>query len=101
VSTVPINDSGKLEHLVSAHGAVDPHVIARTEELREQGFRFHDIAAVLTKHGLMLSAERVKEIFEVHLARQQKKNFFDLRDGVKTCATTLVATCRRLMNSMH
>jgi hypothetical protein len=73
VSTARSNDSGKSEHPIPADGAVDPHVIARMEELREQGFRFHDIAAVLMKHGLMLSAERVREILEDHRARQQKK----------------------------
>jgi hypothetical protein len=73
VSTAPINDSGKPEHSVPADCAVDPYVIARMEELREQGFRFHDIAAVLMKRGLMLSTERVKEILEVRQGRQQKK----------------------------
>jgi hypothetical protein len=69
----PINGQGKPERSSSADATVDRRVIALMEELRDQGFSFEGIAAVLMKQGLTLSAERVKEIYEEHQAHQRKK----------------------------
>jgi hypothetical protein len=69
----PINGLEMPERPSPADDAVDPPVIARMEKLREQGFSFRSIAAVLMKQGLTFSAERVKEILEVHHVSEQKK----------------------------
>jgi hypothetical protein len=73
MSAAPINGHGKPEPSSPADSAVDRRIIARMEELREQGFSFGDIAAVLARQGLTLSPERVKEILDAHRVSQWKK----------------------------
>jgi hypothetical protein len=73
MSVTPINGHLKPERPSLADGAVDRRVIARMEALREQGFSFQSIAAVLARQGLTLSAERIKDLLEADQARQWKK----------------------------
>jgi hypothetical protein len=68
-----INGHGTADPCFPADGTVDRFVVARMEKLRGQGFNFRDIAAVLTRQGLTLSAERIKEILDAHQVRQRTK----------------------------
>jgi hypothetical protein len=66
MSIAPINGHGKPDSSSPSDRTVDRRIIARMEELREQGFSFRDIAAVLRRQGLTLSAERIKDMLEAH-----------------------------------